>query len=64
MRLKILVAALLLVAGVGAIGYVVFVAPTAGASSNASQYLTATASRTDVVEQAVATWNIEPAGVS
>ena len=62
MRLKILAAALLLVVGVGAIGYVVFVAPTAGASS-AQLYLTATATRTDVVQQAVATGNVEPAAL-
>ncbi len=62
MRLKILAAALLLVAGVGAIGYVVFVAPTAG-SSSAEQYLTSTATTTNVVQQAVATGNVEPAAL-
>jgi RND family efflux transporter MFP subunit len=62
MRLKIVAAALLLVVGVGAIGYVVFVAPTAGASS-AQQYLTATAARTNVVQQAVATGNVAPAAL-
>jgi HlyD family secretion protein len=62
MRLKIIAAALLLVVGIGAIGYVVFVAPTAGASGP-DQYLTAAATRTDVVEQAVATGNVAPAAL-
>jgi macrolide-specific efflux system membrane fusion protein len=56
MSWRVLVAGLLIVIGVGAVGLVVL-GPTLGAR-DAPQYLTAAATRTNVVEQAVATGSV------
>jgi RND family efflux transporter MFP subunit len=56
MRLRILTVLVLLVLGLGAAAYVVFDPPAGSAAS--SQYLTAQATRTNVVEQAVATGSV------
>jgi macrolide-specific efflux system membrane fusion protein len=56
MSWRVLVAALLIVVGVGAVGLVVL-GPTLGAR-DAPQYLTAAATRTNVVQQAVATGSV------
>jgi RND family efflux transporter MFP subunit len=58
MRWKIIAAVVLAAVGVGAIGYVVF-QPTFGAASS-STYITARATTTDVVKQAVATGTVAP----
>jgi RND family efflux transporter MFP subunit len=56
MSWRVLVAALLILVGVGAVGLVVL-GPTLGAR-DAPQYLTAAATRTNVVQQAVATGSV------
>ena len=56
MRLKIIAVLALMVLGVGAAAFVLFDPPTGG--SAASQYLTAQATRTNVVEQSVATGSV------
>ncbi len=56
MRLRLLTAALLLMVGIGAVGYVIL-EPSATANST-SQYLTAQATVTNVVQQAVATGSV------
>src|SRR4029077_19356436 len=61
MRLKIIAAVLLLVVGVGAVGVVV-IGPSFGSSSSSS-LLTAQATRTNVVDQVVATGSLAPAAV-
>ena len=58
MRWRSLLAAILIVVGIAAIGLVVL-GPVGGATP-ASQYLTATATRTNVVQSAAATGNIAP----
>lgn len=61
MRLRLVGTLLLLVIGIGAVGYVVF-QPGAGNSSN-TRYTTATASVTNVVKAVVATGTVEPVNV-
>jgi RND family efflux transporter MFP subunit len=56
MSWRVLAAALLILVGVGAVGLVIL-GPTLGAR-DAPQYLTSAASRTDVVQQAVATGSV------
>ena len=58
MRLKLLAVVLLFAIGVGAAGFVVF-GPTLG-STDGSRYITATATRQDVVASAVATGSVGP----
>ena len=61
MRLKIIAALLLLVIGVGAVGFVI-IGPSLGSASS-STLLTAQATMTDVVDQVVATGSLAPATV-
>ena len=61
MRLKIIAAVLLLVVGVGAVGFVLIGPSFGGAAS--SSLLTAQATRTNVVDQVVATGSLAPAAV-
>jgi multidrug efflux pump subunit AcrA (membrane-fusion protein) len=61
MRLKIIAAVLLLVIGVGAVGFVL-IGPSFGGGSS-STLLTAQATRTNVVDEVVATGSLAPAAV-
>jgi multidrug efflux pump subunit AcrA (membrane-fusion protein) len=56
MRIRILTVVVLLIAGIGAAAYVVLDPPAGNAPT--SQFLTAQATRTDVVQQAVATGSV------
>jgi multidrug efflux pump subunit AcrA (membrane-fusion protein) len=62
MRVKAIVAVVLLAVGVGAIGLVLF-APGLASSQSSSQFLTARAAVTDVTQQAVATGNLAAGAV-
>jgi len=61
MKLRLLAVIGLIAIGVGAIGVAVF-GPSLG-SSTATQYLTAAATRENVVAQSVATGNVAPSAI-